>query len=178
MIDQHRFIYPDHLGPDQYTRSRTLDRVLNAAIIQANIGEGFEEYLEIFDAFYADDVQVGDETREEPIRGKSKVRSMLLNFLFPLHVMAEVGGLSIFIRETPIPGDVAGETNSAWVLDLVSASGATCTLNWCSCRRWNQSRVVYERHYNSEQKGGPFTSNDFRLTGADPAWFQSPNGVS
>ena len=29
------------------------------------------------------------------IRGKAKVRSLLFNCLFPLHVMAEVGGLSM-----------------------------------------------------------------------------------
>jgi len=34
-------------------------------------------------------------------------RSILANFLVPLHVMAEVGGLSMFIRHTAIAGDVA-----------------------------------------------------------------------
>ena len=80
---------------------------------------------------YADDIEVSDETRAEPGCGKAKVRSFLFNFLVPLHVMAEAGGLSISIRETPIPGDVAGETNSAWTIDLVAASGATCNLSWC-----------------------------------------------
>ena len=60
--------------------------------------------------------------------------------------MAEVGGLSISIRETPIPGDVAGETNSAWTIDLVAESGATCTLSWCTLRRWNRAKVAFERH--------------------------------
>jgi len=89
--------------------------------------------------------------------------------------MAEVSGLSISIRETPIPGDVAGETNSAWTIDLVAASGATCNLSWYASRRWNQSQVVYERHYNYEQKGGPLTLNDFRLSAAEPAEGRLPS---
>jgi len=175
MIDQARFVYADALGDDLYTRSQTRDRVLNAAIVKADISRSFEEYLEIFDAFYADDVEVIDEAREESIRGKARVRALLFNFLVPFHVMAEVGGLSIFIRQTPIPGDVAGETNSAWTIDLVAASGATCTLSWCTLRRWNRAKVAFECHYNYEQKGGPLTLNDFKLSAVEPAEGRLPS---
>src|SRR6266446_1783529 len=96
--------------------------------IHADISNSFEEHIEIFDTFYADDIEVSSDVTGEPVRGKSRVRSLLFNFLVPLHVMAEVAGLSVSIRETPIPGDVAGETNSAWTVDLVAASGAICTL--------------------------------------------------
>ena len=44
---------------------------------------------------YADDVPANSETRYEPIRGKASVGSLPLNFLVPLHVMAEVGGLAM-----------------------------------------------------------------------------------
>ena len=74
--------------------------------------------------------------------------------------MAEVGGLSISIRETPIPGDVADETQSAWTLKLVGVSGATCTLSWCTLPKWNGSGVAYERHYDQQQSGGPLTFDD------------------
>jgi hypothetical protein len=47
--------------------------MLNPAITQAKISESFEEYLEIFDKFYADDVQVSGENQHEPIRGKARV---------------------------------------------------------------------------------------------------------
>ena len=105
MTDQHSLVSADHFDRDLYTSSQTGERVLNAAIVQADISESFEEYLEIFDAFYADDIGVSAETREEPIRGKARVRSLLFNFLVPLHVMAEVGGLSIssaLIRSDPV----------------------------------------------------------------------------
>jgi len=121
MSDQHTFVSPYHFHPEPYTRSQMAERILNAAIVQAEISRSFEEYLEIFEEFYADDVEVSGETLKETIRGKARVRPLLLNFLVPLHVMAEIGGVSMSIRETTIPGDAAGETHSAWTLELVGA---------------------------------------------------------
>ena len=145
---------------DSYTSSQAEERTLNAAIIHANISEGFEEYLEIFDEFYADDIEVNSETAEEPIRGKAKVRSLISTFLVPLHVMAEIGGLSLSIRQTAMPGDVADETHSAWTLQVAGVSGNSCTVSWRALRKWNGSRVIYEYHYDHQQSGGPLTSDD------------------
>jgi len=168
MTHEHYIVSTDSIDRDRYTSSQTRERTLNAAIIQANISEGFEEYLEIYDEFYADDVEAGSETGEEPIRGKARVRSFIANFLVPLHVMAEIGGLVISIRQTAIPGDAANETHSAWTLELVGVSGRSCTVSWRALRRWNGSRVVYEYHYDHQQSGGPLTSNDLSLYPATP----------
>jgi hypothetical protein len=154
------FISTDNVDHDPYTSSQTRERALNAAVIQANISESFEEYLEIFDEFYADDIEVNSETAEEPIRGKAKVRSLIAAFLVPLHVMAEIGGLLISLRQTAIPGDAADETHSAWTLELVGISGRSCTVSWRALRKWNGSRIVYEYHYDHRQSGGPLTSDD------------------
>jgi hypothetical protein len=162
MTKEQSFVSADHIDLDPFMSSQTRERTLNAAIIQANISESFEECLEIFDVFYDDDIEVTSDSGEEPIRGKARVRSLLANFLVPLHVMAELHGLLISIRQSPVPGDVAGETQSAWTLELVGVSGRTCTVSWCSLRKWKGSRVVYERHYDHQQSGGPLTSDDLR----------------
>jgi hypothetical protein len=146
------------------------------AIIQANISESFEEYLKIFDEFYADDIEIGSETGEEPIRGKARVRSFIANFMVPLHVMAEIGGLLISIRQTAIPGDAADETHTAWTLELVGVSGRSCTVSWRALRKWNRSRVVYEYHYDHQQSGGPLTSVDLSFNAAtSAAGFRRPS---
>ena len=103
----------------------------------------------------------------EPIRGQSKVRSLLLNLLLPLQVMAEVGGLSVSIHETAIPGDTANETHSAWTLQLKAPSGSSSTLSWYVVRRWIGSHVVYERHYDHHQSGA-LTFDDFNFNAAGP----------
>ena len=160
MIDNCGLISTDRLDGDRYTRLERLERALNQAIIQAEISESYEEYLEIFDKFYADDIAVTSETLLDPIRGKASVRALLANFLAPLHVMAEIGGLLVSIRQTAIPVDVAAETHSAWTLELIGVSGNTCTLSWCVLRQWKNSLVAHEHHYDYRQSGGPLTSND------------------
>ena len=159
MSTQHHFAPSDHRDRDLYAR----ERALNSAIIAADIGRGWEEYLEIFDAFYADDVEVTADTEAGPIRGRERIRALLFNFLAPLHVMVEIGGLAINVRESPIHGDAAHDTHSAWLVNLSGVSGQTCTFSWCTLRRWAGSRVVYERHYDHQQSGGPLTGDDLSL---------------
>jgi len=176
MTKEQSFVFADHVDRDPFTNSQTQERALNAAIVQANISESFEEYIEIFDAFYDDDIEITSETGEEPIRGKARVRSLLANHLVPLHVMAELHGLLISIRQSAIPGDVAGETQSAWTLELVGVSGRTCTVSWRVLRKWDGPRVVYEHHYDHQQTGGPLTSNDLNFNAAtSAAGFRRPS---
>ena len=167
MSKEHSFVADGYSDRDLYTSSRARERALNSAIVQANLSESFEEYLAIFDAFYADDIEASSETTEEPIRGKDRVRSLLANFLVPLHVMVEVGGLSISIQQTPIPGDIADETHSAWTLGVLGASGRTCTVTWRALRKWNGSRVVYEHHYDEQRNGDPLTPDDLSFDRVD-----------
>jgi hypothetical protein len=169
MTKEQSFVPADHADLDPFTRSRTRERTLNRAIVQADISESFEEYLGIFDAFYDDDIEVTSDTGEGPIRGKARVGSLLASFLVPLHVMAELNGLLISIRQSAIPGDVAGETQSAWTLELVGVSGRACTVSWCTLRKWKGSRVVYEHHYDHQQSGEPLTSDDLSLNAATSA---------
>jgi hypothetical protein len=168
MSDQRGFVSAEQFHPDPYTQSRTAERTLNAAIVHADITRSYEEYLDILDAFYADDVEGSSETTEEPIRGKARVRSLVFGFLVPLHAMAEVGGVSISVRQTPIPGDVVDETHSAWTLELVGATGKVCTVNWRTFRKWNESRVVLEHHYDHQQSGEPLTQGDLQFDVLEP----------
>jgi len=75
----------------------------------------------------------------------------------------EVGGVSIAVRQRPIPGDVVDETHSAWTLELVGATGKVCTVSWRTFRKWNDSRVVLEHHYDHQQSGEPLSHGDLRL---------------
>ena len=170
MSDQHSFISPDHFHPDPYTQSRTAEHTLNSAIVHAEISRRYEECLEIFDESYADDIEGGSETMEEPIRGTS--------FQLPgsLHAMAEVGGVSISIRETAIPGDAIDETHSAWTLELVGVSGKICPVSWRILRKWNESRVVLEHHYDHQQSGEPLNERDLRFDAPEaPIGLQRPS---
>ena len=174
MTNEHGAIIVDNFNRDLYSSSQTRERTLNAAIVQADISASFEEYLATFDEFYADDIAVSSEIGEEPIRGKARVRSLLANFLVPLHVMAEIGGLLVLVQQTPIPGDAPDETHSTWTIELVGVSGRTCTLSWRVLRKWNGSRVAYEYHYDHQQSGESLTSGDLSFH-ALTAGFRRPS---
>ncbi len=168
MIHQSILVSTDQPDRDVNTDSRDAERALNAAIIRADISRSFEEYLEIFDTFYADDIEATSDTGKEPLRGKARVRAALLNFLIPLHIMAEIAGLLVSIRETAIPGDAVGETHSAWTLELIGTSGKTCSLNWRIFRKWEGAQVICEHHYDQRQSGGPLTIDDLGLHVSKP----------
>jgi len=163
--DQVEGSQPDR---DLYTTSQMRERALNTAILKADIAQGYEEHLAIFDAFYGGDIEVSSETSNHLIRGKDRVRPILRSLLYPVHVMAEIGGLVVRIRVDQIAGDVAGETHSAWTIEFVGVSGRTTTLSWRVFRKWKGSRVVYEYHYDQQQKGEPLTFGDLSFNAATP----------
>jgi hypothetical protein len=110
MIDEHNLVTVGWFDGDAYESSQAAEQNLNAAILCAEIARSYEEFLEIFETFYADDVEVSSEDSRETIRGKASVRPFLLNFLVPLHVMAEVAGLSVSVQQTAAPRDTANTT--------------------------------------------------------------------
>jgi hypothetical protein len=160
VIDEDNLVPFSRSEGNAYKSLQAAELSLNAAILRADISRSYEEFLDIVEAFYADDVEVSREDLREMIRGKAKVRPFLLNVLVSLHVVAEIGGLSISVQETAIPGDTASETHSAWSIDFTGVGGRRCTLKWYAIRRWNASRVVYEHHYDLQQIGAPLTMDD------------------
>ena len=148
MSHQHSF-----LSVDSYSRSQAAEHMLNTAVTQAKISESVEEYLDIFDKFYADEIHVSSENQHEPIRGKARVGSLLLNFVVPLHVMAEVGGLANQLKRprhlammrtrSILPGP---STLSASLVKPVRRTGALSgngtSRSWCTSITMTNSEVA------------------------------------
>jgi hypothetical protein len=118
MVHENILMTVNQSDGNAYNSSEAAELTLNAAILRAEIARSYEEFLEIFDKFYADEVEVSSENSPETILGKERVRHFLLNFLVPLHVMAEVAGLSISVHLTQVPRDSANQTHSEWRIDF------------------------------------------------------------
>jgi hypothetical protein len=175
MTHENNHVTVSQFDGNAYTSSQTADLALNEAILRAEIARSYEEFLDIFKRFYADDVKVSSEDSRETIRGKAQIRPFLLKFLVPLHVMAELAGLSISVQRTALPRDAANETHSAWRITLTVIGGKQCTLKWRAIRRWEGSRVVYEHHYDHQQIGGPLIQDDLNSElGRSHIEFRSP----
>ena len=139
------------------------DRVLNGAIVNADISYGYEEYLQIVDRFYADDAEIRSDASSHSLRGKERVKAALQSVLAPVHMMAEIAGLEMSLSESPIPGDSADVQHSEWSLELIGASGQRVKATWCVRRRWQESLVVDEYHYDFNQVGEPLSIDDVHV---------------
>ena len=141
---------------------------LNEALVNANVANGYEEFLALFDRFYAEQVEVASDAPAAALAGKSRVLSVLFNFLVPLHVMAEIGGLAVTLWYSTLHRDRRGEQHAEWSLDLLGILGRRVTLHWSSVRRWKDAHVVYERHYEHRQIGEPLTIIDLDFSAPSP----------
>ena len=152
------------------------ERELNSAIVRADISASYEEFLAIVDQFYADDVELRRDPWPEPLMGRARLKSLLEGVLAPVHMMAELGRLSVSVSERPIPGDSLDEKHSQWSLALVGVTGRAVRIIWSVRRRWKQSRVVGEYHYDHHQEGAPLGLSDLRIptfTGMEESEWES-----
>jgi hypothetical protein len=147
-------------GDTGYAANIQAERLLNAAILDADIRGDFAVYLSIVDRYYADDVEASSEGCANVVTGKAALRSCVAACVAPLHVLAEAAGLIASIRSEPISSDSRDETHSVWTLELTGVTGHRCVLQWRACRRWRDGCVIAERHSEIEQIGEALTADD------------------
>jgi hypothetical protein len=150
----------NEMNSEQSSKVAKAELDLNNALVNADIAYGYEEYLALFDHFYDENVEVASDSNPDPLVGKARVLPIILNFLMPLHVMAEIGGLSVRLRCTPVFSDNREEQHADWSLDLVGTTGRSVMVSWSSARRWKDGRVIYERHSAHRQLGEALTMID------------------
>ena len=101
---------------------------------------------------------------KEPIRGKAEMQSLL----FELSRSAPCNGRGrrcVDIHSRDANSERAtDETHSRWTLELVGATGKVCTVNWRTFRKWKDSRVVLEHHYEHQQSGEPLSDGDLQVS--------------
>src|SRR5258708_13074830 len=128
------------------------ERELNTAIVSADISVSYEEFLAIVDQFYADDVELRSDSSPEPLIGRARLKSLLVGFLVPVHIIAEIGGLSVSVSERAIASDSVDEQHSQWSVELVGVTGRAVRVSWSVRRRWTHARVGREYHYAPPQQ--------------------------
>jgi len=148
------------MNKEQSSKAAGAELDLNNALVNADISNGYEEYLALFDRFYDDNVEVTSDSDPAPLVGRARVLPIVLNFLVPLHVMAEIGGLAVRLRYTPLLSDEREVQHAEWSLDLMGATGRSVMVSWSSARRWKDARVIYERHSDHKQFGEALTMID------------------
>jgi hypothetical protein len=162
------------MNKEEFSRAAEAEIVLNNALVNADISNGYEEYLALFDHFYDEDVEVVSEGNPDPLVGKAQILPVIFNFLTTLHVMAEIGGLSVRPGYTPRFSDSREEQRADWSLDLAGATGRSVVVIWSSARRWKDAQVIYERQSDHRQFGEALTMVDLdfgpRGVGTNPGF--------
>jgi hypothetical protein len=160
------------MNEEQSSKVAEAELDLNNALVNADISNGYEEYVALFEHFYDENVEVASDSNPAPLIGQARVLPVILRFLMPLHMVAEVGGLVVRLRYTPLFSDKREEQHADWSLDLVGATGRSVMVSWSSARRWKDARVIYERHSDHRQFGEALTMIDLdfgpRGMGAKP----------
>ena len=85
---------------------------------------------------------------------------VIFNFLVPLHVMAEIGGLSVRLRCTPLFSDKREEQHAEWSLDLVGATGRAVMVSGCLPGDGKTRASYTARHSYYQQFGEALTLID------------------
>jgi len=78
------------------------DQALNEALAKADISESFEQYFDILNRYYADDVEVHSAERTEPITGKSNVISLISKIIVRASCVAVVATLRALEMHLPV----------------------------------------------------------------------------
>ena len=156
------------MNKEQSSKAAAAELDLNNALVNADISNGYEEYLALFDRFYDENVEVASDSNPAPLVGKARVLPIIFRFLMPLHVITEVCGLAVRLRYTPLFSDRREEQHAEWSLDLVGGTGRGVTLSWSSARRWKDARVIYERHSDHRQFGEALTMIDLDFGHGSP----------
>jgi hypothetical protein len=142
-----------------------VDAVLNAALVAADIASGYEEYLNVIDRFYADDVEAACEGCDRPIVGTSRLTATLTSGLLPLH---GDGGDRGIVRRVAIGGENANRCsrqNPERVDARVHGSHGITLLGFVVLPpTWRGAKVVSEFHYNHQQTGAPLRVHDLRCS--------------
>ena len=130
------------------------EQALNMAIVAGDIAASYEEYLDIFDAFYSDPVSFHFHDDDAEQSDKGSIRCELAGLLLPIHVLAEVGGVTVTLIQKS-EGILAGRQRaSAWTMQLLGLSGNTTTVSWRLARTWNEERRVDSERYSDWQQTG------------------------
>jgi hypothetical protein len=150
-----------HLSDNrEYFANIEAERLLNGAIVGADIRDGFWEKFDPLDGFYAEDVRMSRQLNKGAVLGKAAVWFRVMALITPLLALTDVDNISISLRAEPVRSHAADETHTCWTLEMSWTTDKRCVLRWRSFRRWRGGRVVYERHHEIEQTCGLLTAED------------------
>jgi len=157
--------------PNDYAAPLIQDKALNDAILSNDISLDFLSFIELCDRHYADEVDLS--FGEEPRRTveKDAIQGMLMNFLFPIHLISEMGGVEVTVEAQHITSDTPDQQRSFWSVEFQAKNGTRHVMSWKTMRIWVAGKVVAEHLYDQSHEGPAIQYSDLELKRFDATYF-------
>src|SRR5260370_19167298 len=109
---------------------REQGKALNEAILSTDISFDFLPFIELCHRHYADEVDLGFGEGPRRTVAKDTLQGMLMDFLFPIHLIAEMGGVEVTVEAQHITSDTPDEQHSSWSVGLLAKNGPRHVTSW------------------------------------------------
>ena len=156
---------------DDYEAPRIQDQELNEAILSNDISIDFLPFIDLCHRHYADEVDLSFGEGPRRTVAKDTLQEMLMNFLFPIHLISEMGGVDVTVEAQHITSDTPDQQHSSWSVELLAKNGTRHVMSWKTMRIWVAGKVVAEHLYDQSHEGPAIRHSDLELKRFDATYF-------
>ena len=157
--------------PSDYEASLLNDKALNHAILSNDISFDFLPFIELCHRHYADEVDLTFGEGPRRTVAKDALQGMLMDFLLPIHLISELGGVEVTVKAQHITSVTPDQQHSSWSVELLAKNGARQVMSWKTMRIWVAGKVVAEHLYGQSHAGPVIQYSDLELKRFDATYF-------
>jgi hypothetical protein len=147
------------------------DKALNDAILSNDIRFDCLPFIELCHRHYADEVDLTFGVGPRRTVTRDTLQGMLMNFLLPIHLVSEIGGVEVTVEVQHITSVTPDQQHSFWSVEFLSKNGARHVMSWKTMRIWIADKVVAEHHYDQSHEGRAIVYSDLELKRFDANYF-------
>ena len=157
--------------PNDYEAALLQDKALNDAILSNDISCDFLPFIDLCHRHYADEVDLSFGEGPRRTVAKDALQGMLMNFLLPIHLISEMGGVEVMVEAQHTTSDTPDRQHSSWSVEFLSKNGTRHVMSWKTMRIWVADRVVAEHLYDQSHEGPAIHYSDLDLKRFDANCF-------
>lgn len=140
---------------------RIQDKELNDAILNCDISSDFLPFIELCHRYYADEIDWSVDESPRRTIARDELQGMLMEFLLPIHLVAEMGGVQVNVEACEIASDTPDQQHSSWSVEFLAKSGTRHAISWKTMRTWIAHRTWLVRMHARFAR--PMFDGDCRL---------------
>ena len=157
--------------PNDYGAALLQDKALNDAILSNDISCDFLPFIDLCHRHYADEVDLSFGEGPRRTVAKDVLQGMLMNFLLPIHLISEMGGVEVMVEAQHTTSDTPDQQHSSWSVEFLSKNGTRQVMSWKTKRIWVAGKVVAEHLYDQSNEGPAIQYSDLDLKRFDDTYF-------